>query len=197
MSYEDQVTDFQDVRFTIPEAAFLSGVRAKDINREIDANIVPAEGRGERRVRGSELFYLSAIKEVRTHIDRPLRRHLRQAIVDAVKSRSPEARVHAFIFSLDLIGRDLAEHYNDLERSRPELIESHADVLGGEPVIRGTRISARHVAELLRRGASHAEVREDLDLTDSQIEAAVVFDCTTPRRGRPARRPRTAHVPAA
>jgi len=56
-------------------------------------------------------------------------------------------------------------------------------VLAGESVIRGTRIAARHVADLIRRGASQAEVREDLELSDAQIEAALVFDRTTPRAG--------------
>ena len=178
------MTHLSEGRFTVAEAAFVSGLTVKDINREIDARIVPAEGRSERKVRGRELFYLFAIKDVRTRVDPTLRRHMREAIVDAVSARQPEARLHHFVFAIDAMGKDLLEHFDALERVRREDVESRTDVLAGEPVIRGTRIAARHVADLIRHGASRAELREDLDLTDAQIEAAVVFDCTTPKRGR-------------
>ncbi len=70
--------------------------------------------------------------------------------------------------------------------------------MGGEPVIAGARIAARHVADLVKRGATRAELRDDLDLTEAQIEAAIIFDQTTPKRGRPAaRKHRTVHVSAA
>ncbi len=78
------------------------------------------------------------------------------------------------------------------------LIEARADILGGEPVIKGTRIAAGHFADLIKRGSSRDEIRDDLDLTEAQIEAAIVFDRATPNRGLPpARRDRVAHVSAA
>jgi uncharacterized protein (DUF433 family) len=65
-------------------------------------------------------------------------------------------------------------------------------------VIKGTRLAARHIADLIKRGASTADIRGDFELTDAQIRAAVVFDRVTPRRGRPVnRQERTAYVPAA
>ena len=73
----------------------------------------------------------------------------------------------------------------DRSRSKHDCIESRKDILGGEPLIKGTRIAARHVADLVKQGAEHAELRDDLDLTDAQIDAAVVFDLTSPKRGRP------------
>lgn len=192
------VADISKARLTIPEAAFVSGLTAKEINREIDAKIVPAEGRAERSLRAGDLVYLFAIKEVRTRVDPSLRRHMRKAIVEAVRARRPEARVHQFVLPVEAICRDLLGPFEALERSKHEHIESRKDVLAGEPVIRGARIAARHVADLVRRGASRADIAADLDLTDAQIEAALVFDRTTPRRGRPpVRRRRTMHVPAA
>lgn len=64
-------------------------------------------------------------------------------------------------------------------------LESRRDILAGEPVIRGTRIAAHHIAELLRQGATPQEISEDLDITVDQINAVAVFDQTTPKRGRP------------
>ena len=192
------MSELTEARLTVPEAAFVSGLAVKDINREIDARIISVGGGAERKVRGADLFYLWVIKDVRTRVDPTLRRQMRKAIVEAAGAEEREARVHHFVFSLDLIRKNLLAPFEALGRAKQEHIESRRDVLGGEPVIRGTRIAARHVADLLKRGADQAEIMEDLDLSDAQIEAAVIFDRTSPRRGRPpVLKARTAHVPAA
>jgi uncharacterized protein (DUF433 family) len=149
-------------------------------------------------VRGADLFYLYAVKAVRTQLDPALRRHLRKAISDAAYRKAREARVHHFVFRIDDIGYELLGPFEALARSKADQIETRADILGGEPVIKGTRIAARHVADLIKAGATRAEVAEDLDLTDRQIDAAVVFDQTRPKRGRPpAYKARAVRVPIA
>jgi len=72
-----------------------------------------------------------------------------------------------------------------LKRAKRKVIESRPGVLAGEPVVKGTRIPVRLIAELVRQGASRAKLRSEYDLTRDQIEAAVLFDRVTPRRGRP------------
>ena len=62
-------------------------------------------------------------------------------------------------------------------------LESRPAIRGGEHVARGTRIPARVVADLVRQGAKPAR---DYDLTPIQIEACVLFDQLSPKRGRPA-----------
>src|SRR5579859_5707328 len=191
------MADLAEARLTIPEAAFLSGLTVRDINREIDARIIRVDLRSERKLRGVDLFYLCAIKEVRRQVDPALRKSMRNAIVEAVGAHRPEAKVHHFVFSIESIRDDLLGPFEALERSKHDHIERRRDVLSGEPVIRGTRIAARHIADLIKHGATHAELRDDLDLTDAQIDAAVVFDRTVPKRGRPPlRKDRTVHVPA-
>jgi uncharacterized protein (DUF433 family) len=58
-------------------------------------------------------------------------------------------------------------------------------VLAGEPVVKGTRIPARLIADLVRQGVSRAKIRGEYDLSREQIEAAILFDRVTPRRVRP------------
>ena len=41
-------------------------------------------------------------------------------------------------------------------------IVSSPDILGGEPVFRGTRIPLQHVASLFRKGVPEQEIAEDL-----------------------------------
>jgi uncharacterized protein (DUF433 family) len=192
------MTDLTEARLTIPEAAFVSGLTIRDINREIDAGIVSVGGRSERKLRGTDLFYLVAVKDVRTQLGPALRRSMRKTIAAAAAVHAREARVHQFVVSIDSIRLDLLGPFEALKRSKHDHIERRNDILGGEPVIKGTRIAARHIADLIKRGATHAEIREDLDLTDAQINAAVIFDQTSPKRGRPpARKDRTVHVSVA
>ena len=63
----------------------------------------------------------------------------------------------------------------------PEQIETRPDILAGEPVLKGTRMPARHVADMLRQGATVDEIVEEFDLTPEQVSAAEVFDRTDRR----------------
>jgi uncharacterized protein (DUF433 family) len=192
------MADLTEARLALPEAAFVSGLTIRDINREIDAGIVSVGGRSERKLRGADLFYLFAIKDVRTQLGPALRKTMRKAIADAAGAHARQARVHHFVVMIDSIRQELLGPFEALERSKHDHIERRKNILGGEPVIKGTRIAARHIADLVKRGATRAEIRDHLDLTDAQIDAAVVFDQTSPKRGRPpARKDRTMHVSAA
>ena len=78
----------------------------------------------------------------------------------------------------------------DLYRSAcEEIIASDDAILGGLPVIRGTRIPARIVHARVKAGEPIAEIRADYPyLTKRQIEAAVLYVEAKPQRGRPRKR---------
>ena len=55
-------------------------------------------------------------------------------------------------------------------------IHSHPQILGGKPVIRGTRISVELVLEYLSEGGSFAEIIDGYpSLTEDDIRAAIAF----------------------
>lgn len=56
-----------------------------------------------------------------------------------------------------------------------ERISSDPLVVGGQPVVRGTRITVDQVIGLLGSGVSRQEIGEDLGLTDEDIRACVAF----------------------
>ncbi len=191
------MTKLIEARLTVPEAAFVVGLPSKTINREIDARIISASG-AERRLRGSDLFYLAAIKDVRNQVGPGLRKSLRRAISAAAATGQKEARCHHFVFAMDDLRKELLTGFEQLARTTERHIEARREVLSGEPVLKGTRIAARHVADLLRRGATFAQIEEDYGLSAEQVEAASIYDRTHPKRGRPpARRNRRSHVPPA
>ncbi|PAX08391.1 antitoxin [Sphingomonas lenta] len=55
-------------------------------------------------------------------------------------------------------------------------IHSHPGILGGKPVVRGTRISVELILEYLAEGGSVAEIIDGYpSLTEADIRAAIAF----------------------
>jgi len=55
-------------------------------------------------------------------------------------------------------------------------IHSDPDILGGKPVVKGSRISVELILEYFEDGASMADVLEAFDhLTEADIRAAIAF----------------------
>jgi uncharacterized protein (DUF433 family) len=65
-------------------------------------------------------------------------------------------------------------------------IVSSPDVLGGEPVFRGTRISLQHVASLFRKGVPELQIVEDFpNLSARDLAYARLFSRFGEKPGRP------------
>jgi uncharacterized protein (DUF433 family) len=65
-------------------------------------------------------------------------------------------------------------------------VVSSPEILGGEPVFRGTRIPLRHVASLFRKGVSENEITEDFpQLNARDLAYARLFSRFGERPGRP------------
>lgn len=82
----------------------------------------------------------------------------------------------------------LAERIYRYLEDRERHIEVSSEIQGGEPVIAGTRLPVRAVAERLNRGDSIDSLSEDYPtIPRDAFEAARVYAASHPRRGRPAR----------
>jgi uncharacterized protein (DUF433 family) len=180
------MTKLREAALTVPEAAYVAGVTERAVNHEIDGGILRAQGRKHRRaLSGADLVYLGAIRDVRHHMSPELRRRMRAAIAAAVAQSRPVAKVAAFEVKISPLEKNARKNLATLERVKRDLIDSRPAVLAGEPVLKGTRIPARLVADLVRQGTSRVTLRSEYDLTREQIDAAILFDRVTPRRGRP------------
>jgi uncharacterized protein (DUF433 family) len=68
-------------------------------------------------------------------------------------------------------------------------VVSSPDVLGGQPVFRGTRIPLQHVASLFRKGVREQEIVEDFpNLSARDLAYARLFSRFAERPGRPRKR---------
>ncbi len=82
--------------------------------------------------------------------------------------------------------REAVDTAVDAYRQAMSMIVEHPDIQGGAATVRGTRILAHQVADLLAQGVSEAELIEDYPrLSPEAIEACRIFARSHPRRGRP------------
>lgn len=169
---------------TVPEAAFVTGHSVRVVNNEIDAGIVVPNGPAAREIGAADLIYLAAIRDLRTELAPAFRQRLRNTIAAAYAANRTTARVGHLSVGLNSVAAELADGLSRLNRLRAEGIEHRADILRGEPILRGTRIPARHIAEMIRQGASAEEIAHEFDLTRDQIEAAILFDRVSPEARR-------------
>jgi uncharacterized protein (DUF433 family) len=73
-------------------------------------------------------------------------------------------------------------------RLRDRYVERNPAVMGGEPVIRGTRVPVRTIASLIEMGETRQILREDYpQVPEEAYDVAVLWAHANPRRGRPAR----------
>jgi uncharacterized protein (DUF433 family) len=76
------------------------------------------------------------------------------------------------------------------KQAKEEHLVSDPDILGGTPVIRGTRLTAHAVHGRLAGGESVDDILDDYpQLTREAVETADLYARTHPLRGRPAGRP--------
>jgi uncharacterized protein (DUF433 family) len=85
--------------------------------------------------------------------------------------------------------RALAACLRDLRRAR-RLVVSDPEILGGDPVFRGTRVPVHMIAELVAQASAPTELIEGYPrLTAEMIRLAPVYAAAYPLRGRPRRQP--------
>ena len=60
-----------------------------------------------------------------------------------------------------------------------ERISIDPETQGGRPVIRGTRVPVSRIVGALSSGADFAELREDYDIADEDIRAALAYAAKT------------------
>jgi uncharacterized protein (DUF433 family) len=190
---------FDNPLFTPNEAAVLTRLPVKAVHNAIDKRIVVAVS-GTRAGHATRLLDLRALISLKLEgrlTDRfapDLRRELFAAL--ALASRNMVS-LEGGLLKIDLREprRELATSLRELRRAR-QMIVIDQDILGGDPVFRGTRVPVHGVAALLAQGAREAELLEDYPrLTAEQLRLAQLYAAAYPLRGRPRAQPWREHAP--
>ncbi len=178
------------VRYTPQEAAALAGVRLRRIQNALtDRRLGRAFGtRGGRR--GIDLpavLTFAVVDRLGTVRIEPatLYRTFRKVGVPHGPLAVTEAVTLDASALLVTVVRNLALY----EKAR-ERIVSDKTVMGGLPVVKGTRLPATTLHARVKGGDTIESILEDYPYLDREtIEAAVLFVDANPARGRPRRRP--------
>ena len=171
--------------FTPTEAAVLTGLPLKAVNNAIDKktiSAVPGE-EGGRLLDARALVSLSIEQRLSDRLTTPeLRRRVFDALADAPRN---VVSLEGGLIKIDLREprRALAASLRDLRRAR-RLVVSDPEILGGDPVFRGTRVPVHLIAELVAQGSKPAELIEGYPrLTAEMIRLAPVYAAAYPLRG--------------
>ena len=175
---------------TSTEAAVLTGLAVKAVNNAIDkktASAATGEG-GGRLIDARALLSLSIERRLADRIAPELRREVFAALKEG---SSNVVSLEGGLLKIDPREprRALARSLRDLRRAR-RLVVSDSEILGGEPVFRGTRVPVHMIAGLVSRSSTEAELQDDYPrLTPEMIRLAPVYTGAYPPRGRPRKQP--------
>lgn len=178
-----------DPTYSANEAACITGVPLKQVHRFIDAGMIEADARrGDKRVRAvpaEGLVCLKLAHETSGVLTLEGRRRLVRSLVDHPGAESASAHC----ISVDLAPmRGAVQNGLALLAKARDAVSCDSSVLSGTPCIKGTRIPAHDVADMLANGDSVEALRNDFpQLTTSKIELAALYARAYPKRGRPRR----------
>jgi len=172
------------------EAACVTGVPLKQVHRIIDAGLLhtAAVGGGRSRaVHREGLVGLRLAHETTDILTLDGRRRLVRYLLDHPDTRT--ARERGVSVDVRAMKGEVRKGLSMLARAR-DAVESDPAVLSGTPCIKGTRIPAHDIAEMLTNGDSAGAIHDAFpQIAVEQIELAAFYARAYPRRGRPRRAP--------
>jgi uncharacterized protein (DUF433 family) len=184
------------------EASELSGVSLKRLEREIDAGVIVLVKLSHRATRLSlgDVHLLVVLRDLDIPLSVGTKHGLRHNLETLWRRSGADTGHWASAAGTDLHLRgpvflrltsdlvDRLENADEYARLRDQLVESIPGIRGGEPVIRGTRVPVRSLAEQVNRGETLDVLREDYpDVPEEAFGFAPIWARANPRRGRPNR----------
>jgi uncharacterized protein (DUF433 family) len=186
--------------FSLREAAAIAGIPESRIRTAIEKrSITPPSSRVGKSIRYefdlNELLFIKLLTEFPFSLQKEDKDSLRQLVgkssgsVGRWQMRGPDLLIQKGELSVSVhyhpLRKQLVQNAN-LYRKGGDRILSDPEILGGEPVFKGTRIPLEHIASLFRKGVSETEIREDYSaLSDLDLAFAAIHARMSPPPGRP------------
>ncbi len=174
--------------FTPAEAAVLSRLSLKAVNNAIDKKTILARRSGRGRLLDRPaLLSLALERRLAGDTTPEFRRRLFAEIAAAPRRRV----VTVGALKVDLIEprREVMERVKQLRRAERFVIVD-PEIMGGNPVFRGTRVPVHLIDEKLRLGETVERLREDYPrVAEEMIRLAPIYAAAHPLRGRPRKQP--------
>lgn len=178
--------------FSIAEAAALTEMDVKAVNKAIENGVVEPTGRTStsrgRMLPLDELVCLQLENDLADSLRLPVRRAVIREAARRPKARDLPAG-DSVVVRLAASRKRVADRIKRLKRAR-QMVVSDPEIMGGEPVFAGTRIPVYLIAGLVEQGTPIADILEGYPaLTPDRVALAAIYAKATPRRGRPRKRP--------
>jgi uncharacterized protein (DUF433 family) len=186
--------------YTPTEASLLTGLPLTAVRRALEDDSVPSQkvrsGRIVQRVISSEGLLCLKLEQLGVgQLPLAYRRRIYRAVL--AQPGIPQLREsEAVINEVRRARTDLKSAMTSYKKAHTMVVED-PEIMGGTPVIRGTRVPVYLIAEMRRQGASVEEILTGYpSVTGEQISLAELYAQANPRRGPKAqtRLPRGARV---
>lgn len=179
------------VLLTRREAAEIGRVPLNAIDKAIEQGVVkPKRRAGKPLLPAHEVALLVLLRQIDVALPTKAKGRLRTWLAhpqpQAVGSELELSEALRVAMTEDVAQTiERAESYT---RLRDHYVEHNPAVMGGEPVITGTRVPVRTIASLIEMGETHEVLREDYPhIPEEAYTVAVQWAHANPRRGRPIR----------
>jgi uncharacterized protein (DUF433 family) len=193
---------------SVEELAALAEVPTRRVREELAQDILPEREKGSSRHRFStrDVFYFVMVKhlEPALTLSRSTRRALHLAIDrhrTFISSAHADVEMKEPVWRKTATGWELVAVQGEFDARLPfaeavrrvrryvhgkRRLEQRDDVMGGEPVFKGTRIAVRHVGDLVMKGLPRSEIKADFpSLSDEDLDFALFFASLPRPPGRP------------
>lgn len=184
--------------FSAREVAELANVPVRAVDKAIEEKVlagIRSGARGRRRMLPLHAVpYTAIVARLPVTLSLAAKRDLARALgkrrPDRMTTEPLEIAPAVTVDLSALVGSDLAERAARYGRAREDYIEINPDIMGGTPVLRGTRITVYSLLGRLDGGDSIDDILEDNPhLTRESVETAALYARTHPLVGRPGGRP--------
>lgn len=184
--------------FSAREVAELANVPVRAVDKAIEEKVlvgIRTGTRGRRRMLPLHAVPYAAIVARLPLIlslanKRELARTLGKRSVARMTTEPLEIAPAVTVDVATLVGPDLAERAARYGKAREDHIEIDLDIMGGTPVLRGTRMTVHSVLGRLDSGDCIDDILDDNPhLTREAVETAALYARTHPLVGRPGGRP--------
>jgi uncharacterized protein (DUF433 family) len=175
------------------EAAEIARVPLGVLDKAIEQKIVSSHRRGNQSfLRSGDVGVIALLQKMALPLPITIKRRIKRWVYETEPYRT--ARGAELSISDALVVRwspEVSETVQAAEsyaRLREQWIETNPDIKGGEPVIQGTRIGVRGIAQRMDDGDTIEILAEDYPRIPAEaFQTAYTYAKAHPRRGRPVR----------
>jgi uncharacterized protein (DUF433 family) len=179
------------VLLTRREAAEIGRVPLNAIDKAIEQGVVkPRRKQGKSLLPVHEVALLVLLRQIDVSLPTKAKEHLRRWLAGAQSQAvgSELALSEALRVAMTEDVAQTIERAESYARLRDRYVERNPAVMGGEPVITGTRVPVRTIASQIEMGEKPEVLREDYPhVPQEAYPIAVLWAHANPRRGRPVR----------